>query len=68
MYAALMIYTGIMIHIMDFHPRRQKISTATKMRQSAPKARKIHEMTVKASGGVYVFSMTEDEDGKRTYL
>lgn len=52
-----MIYTGIMIHIMDFQPRRHTMSAATKMRHTAPKARKMHEITVKAVGGVYVDSM-----------
>jgi len=54
-----MMYTGIMIHIMDFHPRRHTMSAATKVRHIVPRARNMHEITVKAVEGVYEESMND---------
>jgi len=48
-----------MIHIMDFHPRRHTMSAATKVRHIVPRARNMHEITVKAVEGVYEESMND---------
>jgi len=48
---------------MDCHPRRHIMSAATKIRHSAPRARKTHEMTVNATGGSYAVSIIVLEMG-----